>query len=91
MFNSDKHINLNLIINKLIECNLTCYYCFCKLMLLYKIVRDPKQWTLDRIDNDYGHNDDNIVLSCLECNLKKRKIRKESFLFTKNLKIVQTI
>lgn len=89
MFNSVKHINLNLIINKLIECNLTCYYCFCKMLLLYKIVRDPKQWTLDRIDNDYGHNDDNIVLSCLECNLKRRRTNQNKFAFTKQLKITR--
>lgn len=41
------------------------------MMLLYKLVREPKQWTLDRIDNEYGHCVDNIVLSCLECNLKE--------------------
>jgi len=88
-FNNVKIINLNLIINKLIECNLTCYYCFCKMRLLYKIVRDPKQWTLDRIDNDYGHNDDNIVLSCLECNLKRRRTNQHKFAFTKQLKITR--
>ena len=67
-----------------------CYYCKCFMFILYEFARENKQWSLDRIDNELGHNKDNIVLSCLECNLKKRKIRKESFLFTKNLKIVQT-
>jgi hypothetical protein len=85
----DKFINLNLIISKLIECNLTCYYCFCKMSLLYKIVREIKQWTLDRINNNYGHNSDNVVLSCLECNLKKRCTSTNNFLFTKQLKITR--
>jgi len=88
-FNNVKIINLNLIINKLIECNLTCYYCFCKMMLLYKIVREIKQWTLDRINNEYGHNNDNIVFSCLECNLKRRRINQTKFVFTKQLKITR--
>jgi hypothetical protein len=42
---------------------------------------------LDRINNDLGHNNDNVVISCLECNLKRRKKSKDSFLFTKQLKI----
>jgi hypothetical protein len=85
-----KLISLKLIVHKLIECNLTCYYCFCKMMLLYKLVREPKQWTLDRIDNEYGHSVDNIVLSCLECNLKRRRTNQNKFVFTKQLKITRT-
>jgi len=58
-------------------------------MLLYKLVREPKQWTLDRIDNEYGHCVDNIVLSCLECNLKRRRTNQNKFVFTKQLKITR--
>jgi len=58
-------------------------------MLLYKLVREPKQWTLDRIDNEYGHSVDNIVLSCLECNLKRRRTNQNKFVFTKQLKITR--
>ena len=83
----DKFINLNLIISKLIECNLTCYYCFCKMSLLYKIVREIKQWTLDRINNNIGHNFGNLVVACLHCNLKRRRTNKDAFMFTKNLVI----
>ena len=36
-----------------------------------------------------NNNKDNIVLSCLECNLKRRNKNKDSFLFTKQLKIVR--
>ena len=28
-------------------------------------------WSLDRIDNDYGHNGDNCVLSCIDCNKQR--------------------
>ena len=36
------------------------------------MVRDEQQWTLDRIDNDKCHSDENTVISCLKCNLQRR-------------------
>ena len=36
-----------------------------------------------------GHNKDNIVLSCLNCNLKKRRTSNEKFLFTKQLNLIK--
>ena len=55
--------------------------------LIYENVRQMNQWTLDRIDNNFGHNKNNLVISCLECNLKRRNIDKDKFLFTKRLNI----
>lgn len=89
IFNPELFISLNLIIKKLIECEMKCLYCKSEMLVIYKNVREPKQWTLDRVNNDLGHNKDNIVLSCLECNLKRRNKNKDSFLFTKQLKIVR--
>jgi hypothetical protein len=83
----DKFINLEHIINKLIECEMKCYYCKCDIYVLYKIVRENKQWSVDRINNDLGHNIDNYVISCLECNLKRRRKSSDKFLFTKQLNI----
>ena len=54
---------------------------------LTKNKRDKKQWTLDRIDNSIGHNTNNLVISCLECNIQKRDRNHEQFLFSKNMKI----
>jgi hypothetical protein len=48
-----------------------------------------KQWTLDRIDNDIGHNKKNLVIACLECNLKRKRTNKDKFMFTKNMKITR--
>jgi hypothetical protein len=84
-----KFIKLEEIIEKLYESKLQCYYCQRNMLLLYDIVREIDQWTLDRIDNDYGHNNDNLVISCLNCNLKRRKTGKDAFLFTKQLTIVK--
>uniref|UniRef100_A0A6C0IGX0 HNH endonuclease n=1 Tax=viral metagenome TaxID=1070528 RepID=A0A6C0IGX0_9ZZZZ len=85
----EKLLNLKNVIDKLIDCELNCYYCLSKMYLLYEIVREGKQWTVDRIDNDLGHNNDNFVVACLECNLKRRCRTKEKFLFTQQLCIVK--
>lgn len=77
-------------INKLHECGLKCHYCNEKIYILYDLVREMKQWTLDRINNDNGHNSDNVVISCLDCNLKRRRTSKDAFLFTKQLTIVKS-
>ena len=52
-------------------------------------MRDKHQWTLDRIDNSIGHNKENVVISCLECNLKRRTTEIDRFTFTKQLKITK--
>jgi hypothetical protein len=77
------------VLSFLLETKAKCFYCFSEMFILYEKVREGKQWTLDRINNDLGHNTDNVVLACLECNLKRRCHSKEGFLFTKQLKIVQ--
>jgi hypothetical protein len=84
-----KLIKLNEVIDKLIACDLKCFYCSNDMHILYKIVREMNQWTLDRIDNSKGHFTDNVVVSCLECNLKRRKQNSDKFLFTKQMKIVR--
>jgi hypothetical protein len=88
-YNEDDFINLEQVINLLQETKLKCHYCSCETFLLYEIVREMKQWSLDRINNDIGHNKNNLVIACLECNLKRRRTNKDSFMFTKNLKIVR--
>jgi len=88
IYNNDTFISFKEIINKMETEKLQCYYCHSIMRILYEYCREPKQWTLDRIDNEKGHNNDNVLLSCLECNLKRRKINKDSFEFTKNLQII---
>lgn len=87
LYCTDKFITINNIIDKLVDCEMKCYYCACEMYILYKIVRETKQWTVDRIDNDLGHNIDNYIVACLECNLKRRRRNCESFLFTKQLNV----
>lgn len=78
------------VVQLLVGSKLKCYYCSTNVMLFYEYVREQNQWTLDRIDNDLGHNTGNIVISCLSCNLKRRTTNIDKFLFTKKLNIVKT-
>lgn len=64
-------IDINSIIEKLISCRLACVHCKINVLILYKNVRDPVQWTLDRINNSLGHNTGNIQISCLKCNIQR--------------------
>jgi hypothetical protein len=45
------------------------------------------QWTVDRIDNSIGHDIDNIVISCLKCNLQRKTRSADKFAQTKQLVI----
>lgn len=77
------------VLKLLIEEDFNCHYCKEKVNLLYEIVRESKQWTLDRIDNDYGHNKNNLFLSCLTCNLRRKTMYHEKYVFTKQMKIIK--
>lgn len=87
IFNELLLISLNDTIEKLVSSKLKCCYCKEKVYLLYKNVREPKQWTLDRIDNDLCHSKENTLIACLHCNLQRRTRDMEKFKFTKQLKI----
>ena len=83
----EKLIKYEECLEKLFLSKLKCYYCKSECIFLYKNVRDSKQWTLDRLNNDIGHTNDNVVICCLECNLKRGRLNDEKFKFTKQMKI----
>ena len=72
-------------IDLLVQSNLTCFYCKCFTPILYKNVRDGSQWSLDRIDNDKGHAFDNVVISCLKCNLQRKRRSSNTFAMSKQM------
>ena len=90
-FDEDKFITIDQTIELLVSSKMRCHYCKCSMLIFYTNVREPHQWTLDRINNDIGHYGDNVVISCLECNLKRKDMNKDKFLFTKQLKIKKQI
>jgi hypothetical protein len=88
-YDEDKFLTFESVINKMVECELKCRYCQNEMNVLYDVSREMRQWSVDRVDNDLGHNIDNYHLACLECNLKRRRRTDEKFLFTKQLNIVK--
>lgn len=87
--NEEKLIKIDECIDKLVLSKMKCYYCMEDMYLIYENVREPKQWTLDRIDNSIGHHTDNVVISCLSCNLKRRTMNDKKFKFSKQMKIIK--
>ena len=87
--NEDMFIKFDEVIALLNDCEMKCCYCSNEVFILYETVREMKQWSLDRINNDIGHNKGNLVIACLECNLKRRRTNKDAFMFTKNMVIIK--
>lgn len=89
IFDKNWLISLDDIIEQLVNSKLKCFYCNEKCELLYKDCLTKKQWTLDRIDNSMGHNTNNVVICCLECNIKRGGMDSKRFKMGKEIKIVR--
>ncbi len=87
IYNKSLFIKEDKVIQKLVESKLKCFYCNTQVSLVYSNVKEPTQWTLDRIDNYCGHNKNNVLIACLKCNLERGCIDKNKFEFTKKLQI----
>lgn len=86
---TDDFITYDEVVEKLVISKLNCSYCKKDVVILYENKRDSTQWTLDRIDNELGHSNKNTVISCLKCNLQKRKRNDEKFRFTKQMNLIK--
>ena len=89
IFSTDKFVDIDFILNLLKENEFNCYYCKNNVKILYKLVRESTQWSIERINNEFGHNKDNVTIACLDCNLKRKTMYHERFKFTKQLNIVK--
>jgi len=90
-YDEHKFIDITSILQKLIDNNMQCYYCNINVVILYEIVRELTQWSVDRINNEEGHNKDNFVISCLNCNITRRKTNSNKFLLSKQLNLVKKV
>lgn len=88
-YSEKEFIQLHQLFNLLKESKMECCYCHEPINMLYEHVREPKQWSLDRIDNDKGHNHDNVCISCLSCNLKRKTIHYPRFFQSKHMVFVK--
>ena len=89
VYNKERMITYEDVIEKLVISKLRCYYCRVDCILMYKNIREMNQWTLDRINNDIGHFKEKVVICCLKCNLKKGTKNDEHFKFAKQMKIIK--
>ena len=83
----DTNLPIENVLEKMLSSKMLCHYCSCNLKVHYVDVRDPQQWTLDRIDNNFGHTMDNVIVCCLDCNVRRRTTDKAKFEFTKQLSL----
>ena len=81
-FDPNNFITFDDMVEKLVESKLKCFHCNNNVYILYN-KRQSDQWTLDRINNNYGHNKDNVVIACMNCNLKRRRTKLN--IFKKNI------
>ena len=82
-YDNEVFISFDDTVEKLVISKLKCYYCNCNLTIFYNDNRQKDQWTLERINNSICHSKDNVVISCLECNLKRRCIDSDRFKYSK--------
>ncbi len=87
-YNEESFINFDTMIELLLSSKLKCKYCKQHMLLFYDKVGEKKQWTLDRIDNSYGHNNENVVISCLNCNIKRQDLNYDKFKLSKEIRKV---
>jgi hypothetical protein len=89
LFDADRFVDKPYVLDLLSKSSNKCYYCNMNVLVLYENVREPKQWSLDRIFNDQGHNKENLVIACLDCNVSRKTMYHERYAFTKQLVIVK--
>jgi hypothetical protein len=82
IYDSSSIISLEQVTEKLVASRLKCIYCTQRIKLLYKNQREPLQWTLDRKNNNLDHSNDNTAISCLKCNLERRRRNMRDFQFS---------
>ena len=87
LYDPVRFIQIPDLIARLVDSNLSCFYCRKWTTLFYENVRDPRQWSLERLSNAEGHNRDNVVIACLECNMRRRTMYYERYLATKQLRV----
>ena len=83
IYDENLFIGFDEVVAALLSSELTCFYCKGNVHLFYEYVREPRQWTLDRIDNQVGHNRGNVEIACLECNLRRKTMYHERYVYTK--------
>ena len=89
LYEEEKLVDVPYVLKTLENAENICYYCKETVKVLYENVREPLQWSLDRIDNSIGHNKENVVIACLQCNVGRKTMHQGRYEFTKQLVITK--
>ena len=89
LYEEEKLVDVAYVLKTLENAENICYYCKEQVKVLYENVREPLQWSLDRIDNSIGHNRENVVIACLQCNVGRKTMHQGRYEFTKQLVITK--
>jgi 5-methylcytosine-specific restriction endonuclease McrA len=79
IYDEQYFIDVDAVIQLMTDCKLACHYCGKICAIIYRETLFRTQWTLDRINNNHGHNRENVVIACLECNLRRGTMDSERF------------
>lgn len=88
-YDEKSFISLNELLEKLVESKMKCFYCKNDILLLYENSREPKQWTLERLNNNIQHELSNLEISCYKCNIQRRNQNYKCFQQGKQMKIIK--
>ena len=88
-YDKERFIKIDEIIEKILNCEGKCFYCKQNVQIIYENVREPLQWSLERLSNEEGHNVNNVEISCLSCNLRRKTMHFERYKFTKDMVLVK--
>ena len=91
LYDESKFVRFDDVIALMTSRKMACFYCKKQALLFYEYSRDSAQWTLERIDNKHGHNTDNVEIACLNCNLRRRTMYHERYVFTKQMGTVRLL
>lgn len=91
IYDDAKFVRFDNVVALMAERKMSCFYCKKQALLFYEYSRDCDQWTLERIDNARGHNVDNVEIACLNCNLRRRTMYHERYVFTKQMGTVRLL
>lgn len=89
LYEPDRIVDVHYALKTLKNAENICYYCKKPVQVLYEKAREPTQWSLDRIDNSIGHNKENVVIACLQCNVGRKTMHQGRYEFTKQLVITK--
>ena len=89
LYEPEQIVDMPYVLKTLENAENICYYCKKQVQVLYEKAREPTQWSLDRIDNSIGHNKENVVIACLQCNVGRKTMHQGRYAFTKQLVITK--